>query len=111
MRALRRWATPFRWLPLVAVAACLNPQPDDGPLNRPLLDEPVPAATAGSGTAGTPAPTPPLREEEAVKNPQSTPPAELTDPPPPVGIGADAGPPSPPDAGNQGDLVERDAAD
>ena len=109
MRALRRWATGSRWLPLVAVAACLNPQPDDVPLNRPLLDEPVPAATAGSGSAGTPAPTPPQREEEAVKNPQSPPPAELT--PPALGIGADAGAPSPPDAGNPGDLVERDAAD
>ncbi|MEO8182557.1 MAG: hypothetical protein ABI895_27310 [Deltaproteobacteria bacterium] len=110
MSALRRSPTRcLRWLPLVAVAACLNPQPDDGPLHRPLLDEPVPAAPAGNGTARASDPTP--LQDEDVKSPQSTPPAELTETPPGVGNGADAGAPSPLDAGNQGDLVERDAAD
>ena len=85
----RRW---WRGLLLAAIAACLNPQPDDNPLAVPSLgDDAAPETSAASG--GNSNEQVPLLSDA---DPSSAPPMPQAPPAPsaPAGIlDADAGPP------------------
>jgi len=81
----------WRWLPLALFGACLNPQPDDNPLDH---DDTESAVTGGSGDSSS-APTPPVFSGE---NPDDGQPAEPSSTLPQLpagagGVSADAGAP------------------
>jgi hypothetical protein len=104
MSVSRGWFRPgwLRLTPLAlgVLAACLNPQPDDHPLNRDPGDNDV----ASQGDPGAQAPPPNLMTDEA---PASSP------PPSPIGSSggdiADAGAPPAAADGGPGDPAEGDA--
>ena len=92
-------------LGLAAFAACLNPQPDEHPLDRPNGPD---GNAAIEGQPGAEAPPALLLPDDQLQVPASTPPAPQGGP---SGGGiADAGAPPPDDAdGGPGDVVESDA--
>jgi hypothetical protein len=100
-RGSRSWR--LGWLPWAALVACLNPQPDDTPMDRPNQDNGM-SANLGPGVT-VPEPEAPLYREPDQESPQSTPPLSGS-------TSADAGAPLlPADGGTleQADLVEGDA--
>jgi hypothetical protein len=102
MRAVSRRRQCWRWLPLALFGACLNPQPDDNPLNHDNLE----SVTGGSGDSNS-ATAPPIFSGDNGDDGQSgepTPSSSAVQPQLPAGAGgvsagADAGAPPPSDGG------------
>lgn len=108
MRLLRPPTGSLRLATLAAFTACLNPQPDDNPLNHPNQ-----APAAPDSAAGAPASDPsPVFDNDEIASRPATPSAPATELP--LGYGgsaaADAGAPSPIDDAGTQPGVEGDAA-
>jgi hypothetical protein len=105
VRRLRLVAVAGVALVLAALAACLNPQPDDNPLARPS-DSQAPASNPTAVGVAAPDMDPPLFKADLEESPPTSPVA--TQAPAPRGgtSSSDAG--APLDAG-RGDAVEGDA--